>query len=531
MVNYIKISLNIFFTLLVIGLCSCQPNIVVAPDVIRLKIGKEPATLNPITASDSYTSQIEQYTHEYMIDRDLDTLEFKPKLATRWEISDDKKIFTFYLRRDVRWHDGHPLTADDVVYSYNLLMSDKIDAPHAKVYYQDIDRVEKVDDYTVKFHYKKIYFLGFSVCGTITIVPKHIVEKYDDFEASPFSRAPIATGPYKFKEWVSGKKIVLTRNEDYWGKKPEIREIQFLIIADEKVSFQVLKKGEIDMAQLTPIQWARQTNSKKFNENFYRFQFPSPGFSWIGWNNVHFAFKDKNVRRAMTLAIPREKISQKMSFGIDTIVNGTFFPDSKQYNKNIEPWPYDPKRAAALLTEAGWRDSDNDGVLDKDGKAFRFKFLLPSGGSDRIVTILQQELKNLGIAMDIEKIEWAAYLEKFRKREFDASLLGWGAPLEMDPYQIWDISQADTDGSSNVITFRNQAASDLIRAARVEFDEEKRNAIYHKFSEILHEEQPYTFLFNRPEMTVVSKRFGNVKRHKLGLDLLEWTVGAGSPRP
>lgn len=521
-----KLKSHHFFILIFIFIFSCRSSYQIPPDVIRIFMGQEPPTLNPITSADAYAASIQGYVFDSLIERDNDTFEFKPKIAERWEVSDDKKTYTFYLRKDVTWHDGKPMTADDVVFSYNLLMDPKTNAPALKVYYQDIDNVKKLDDYTVEFHYSKIYFLGLSICGYVPIVPKHIVEKYPDFEASDFSRHPVGNGPYVFKEWRTGNKIVLVRNENYWGEKPEIRVIEFKLIADPDIGLQVLKKGELDYYSLTSVQWAKQTNSEKFSKMFYKFAYPSPGYGFVGWNNEHPIFSDPRVRRAMTHMIDLETVVKKLYFGLGKIVNGTFFPYSKQYNTQIEPHGYNPAKAREILAEVGWKDSDGDGILDKNGKNFEFTFLYPSGNNarERMLTILKEDLRKAGIEMNLLKIEWAAFLDRINRHDFEATSLGWSSPYDMDPYQIFDISQADIPNSSNFISYRNQAASDLIRAARVEFDENKRNQLYWQFQEIIHEDQPYTFLFSSPSTVAVSKRFTNVKPHKSGLDLLEWKI-------
>lgn len=505
---------------------SCVSEYQVPADKIRIRLGAEPPSLNRITAQDAYASEVNGYLYDSLIQRNRDTLEWEPKIASRWEVSEDKKTYTFYLRQDVKWHDGTPVTAADVVFSYNLIMNPKVQAAHWRGYYQDIESVKEINPYTVQFKYKKIYFLALSFCGGIPMVPKHLVSQYEDFEASPFSRNPVGNGPFKFKKWVTNTKIILERNEEYWGEKPEIKTIEYKIIPDAAIGLQVLKKGLLDFYELTSIQWTKQTGSEKFNKMFRKIGYPSPGYSYIGWNNDHPIFKNAKVRRAMTHMVNRKKMNEKLNFGLGKIVVGPFFPFGKQYNKDIKPFKYDPNRSKELLKEAGWTDTDGDGLLDKDNKPFRFTFLYPSASknTERISTILKEELIKLGVDMNIVKMEWAAFLDRINKREFDATMLGWGTPIEGDPYQVWDMSGVEQKNSSNFISYKNKEASELIRKARVEFDEVKRNELYWKFQDILHEEQPYTFMFNKPAVVVVSRRFDNVKVHKTGLNLLEWTV-------
>jgi len=205
-------------------------------------------------------------------------------------------------------------------------------------------------------------------------------------------------------------------------------------------------------------------------------------------------------------------------------VTGTFYIFSKAYNKDLKPWPYDPARGRELLAEAGWKDTDGDGILDKNGKKFKFTFTIPSNRkfSERLATILKEDLSKNGIEMEINKYEWAVFVEKLHKRDFDAVTLSWSLGYSGDPYQIWHSSQ--TENGSNFCYFKNAEADDIITRARMEFDEDKRNAMYKRFHEILYIEQPYTFLFCTPALSIVSKKFDNVKVHITGLEYREWTI-------
>lgn len=507
-------------------LVACGHQLPRDPDAIILSMGAEPDTLNPITSSDAYSSQILGYLSDSLIERDKDTLEYKPKLAASWEISADHLVYIFRLRTDVTWHDGRPFTADDVIYTFNTIQDPKVEAPFLRVYYADITRIEKINDFAVKFVYKKPYFMGLSVCGGIPVLPKHIFETEPDFNAHSAGRHPIGTGPYIFKSWDTGKKITLVRNENYWDTKPEIKKIIFKIIPDDTVALQVLKKGDLDMASLRPIQWERQTNTEKFDKQFNKYRYLLPGYNYIGWNLRSPLFSDKRVRLALTHMVDRKKLLAKLQFGQGQVIEAPFFIESPQYNKNLAPIVYDKDKAQALLKEAGWTDSNGNGTLDKDGHEFTFTFLYPSASkfAERMATILKEDLSKIGIEMKIERMEWAAFLGKIETREFDATSLGWSTGFESDPYQIWHSSQSKIERGSNFVGFENSEADALIEKARVEFNTEKRNELYKKFQEILYEEQPYTFLFSSYSLMAVSHRYENVIVHKTGLDITEWRI-------
>lgn len=490
------------------------------------EIGAEPATLNPVTATDVYEGIVNGGIHETLSRRNNRTLEFEPLLARSWEVSRDRLSYTFHLRKDVKWHDGTPFTADDVVFSYNAVKDPGVAAAHLQSYYKDVRSYVKVDSHTVRCEYSKPYFLAFEFCSGIPVVAKHVFEK-GDFNGNPAGRKPVGTGPYVFERWETGREITVRRNPDYWGEPPRLERIVYSVILDPTVKLQLMRKQELDYASLLPLQWSKQTCDASFAKKFRKAAYTVPGYSYIGWNSRKPWFSDRRVRRAMTHLVDRETILRRILLGLGEVVTATFFVNSPEYPAAVEPYPYDPKKARALLDEAGWKDTDGDGVRDKDGVEFRFEFLLPSGSQtgEKISTILKEELSRSGIEMTIRKIEWAVFIQNINERRFDAATLGWSLGVETDPYQLWHSSQAE--GGSNFVGFRNPRADALMERAREEFSRPERVKMYREFSRILREEQPYTFLFARKSTVAVHGRFANVRLYPLGFDVLEWSVPAG----
>jgi peptide/nickel transport system substrate-binding protein len=359
--------------------------------------------------------------------------------------------------------------------------------------------------------------------GGMSIIPQHIFSS-GDFNTHPAGRSPVGSGPYRFVRWDTGKEIVLEKNEEYWGENPFLSRIVFKIITDETVALQVLKRGEMDLMALTPVQWVKQTEGRKFNRTFDKHKYYLPGYSFIGWNGRRPVFKDPLVRRAMTLLLDRESILENLRYGFGRVVSGNFFYESPDYDKNIEPWPYDPSKAVALLDEAGWVDSNGDGIRDKGGVDFKFEFTMTSGSqfADQVSTILKEELSKVGIEMSIRPLEWALFTRMLDDRNFDAVIMGWSLPVEADPYQVWHSSQVEK--GSNFIGFFDREADLIIEEGRVTFDKEKRVKLYRRFHQIMHEEQPYTFLFVNESLVAVDRRFENVNVYPLGLDTSEWWV-------
>lgn len=522
--RFIKHPSNLIFILLFVLLfVSCDFRVERDYRQLAYHVVSEPTTLNPITHTDAVASTILSFIYDSLLERDNVTLDFKPMLAKDWEISEDHLQYTFHLRDDVYWQDGKKLTADDVIFSYEKIQDPKVDAAPLRVYYKDVKKVEKLNDYTVRFTYSFPYFRALIMLGALPIIPKHVFDDGTDFNKNPAGRAPIGSGPYKFKKWITGRSILLERNEDYYGEKPAITGINFRIITDQNVALQVLKKGELDLASLTPMQWVKQTGSENFNERFDKYKYFSPNYSYIAWNSRRSFFSDRRVRRAMTMLLPRRKIKKHLYYDLAEIVTGNFFKFSPDYNQEIEPIKYDPKEAVRLLEEAGWADSDGDGIRDKDGVPFRFMFMSTgSRSSERITNILREELGKIGIDMEISKFEWTVFIKNINDRAYDATLLAWSMPFESDPYQVWHSTQVEK--GSNYVGFQNEEADMIIENARREFNDPKRRKMYKRFHEILHEEQPYVFLFMNPALVAVQKRFTNVKVYTLGIDIKEWGV-------
>jgi peptide/nickel transport system substrate-binding protein len=493
-------------------------------DWLIYHLSAEPATLNPITATDAYEGTVNNgKIYETLIERNNETLELEPLLAESWEVSEDKLKYTFKIREGIKWHDGTPFTSEDVVFSYKTIMNPKVDSPQLRSYFQEIRDVKALDELRVEFTYARPYFLALEFCGGMPIVPKHIFDN-GDFNTNPAGRDPIGTGPYKFVKWSTGREIVLEKNADYWGEKPKLDKIIFKIITDQTVAFQVLKRKDLDVSGLTPIQWERQTSSPAFKESFDKLSYFTPNYSYIGWNSKRPFFADKQVRTAMTHLVNRELILDKILYNLGAIVTNPFYINSPEYDKSIKPLDYNPVKAEELLKEAGWVDHDDDGIRDKDGVKFAFEFLIPGGSEtgEKIATILKEELDNMGIQMDIRKTEWAVFTARLNERNFDAVTLAWSMGVESDPYQIWSSTQAES--GSNFIGFKNEEADKLIEEARTEFDRDKRKKLYTRFAEIVHNEQPYTFLFCRKSTVAVNKRFENVVVYPLGIDPVEWHV-------
>jgi peptide/nickel transport system substrate-binding protein len=432
-----------------------------------------------------------------------------PSAAESYEESPDHLVFTFKLRKGMRFHDGKPVSARDLVATLDKILDPKEPTTSARSYYLDVKDYRALDENTFQVSLKKPYFLFLrQIATTLPILPAHLIDK-DEFRTNPIHRSPLGSGPWKFASWtLDPHQIVLERNEDYWGKKPYLEKLVFRFVPDPTVANQLFESGEFDlMTQIQPSLWMDMSRNPKLIRDFNRIRFYSKNYSWIGWNEERPFFTDPRVRRALALLFDRDTFNRNVLFDLDKPTTCHFLQDSEDCDPGLQPLPYDPVRAKAHLKEAGWVDHDGDGVLDKDGVKFRFTLLGPASSilMSKLSLVLKESYGRVGIEMDISRAEWSVFSKRVADRDFDACILMWGDTDAMsDPFQIWHSSQAKA--GSNMIGFRNTRADVLIEKARVEFDPVKRSALYRELGRVFYEEQPYLWLFIRPDLDAVRKR-------------------------
>jgi len=542
----------------------------VTGDWLVSHILSDPESLNPLTSNDAGSARILGYIFETLLDHHPQTLALRPQLAlARPQISDDKLTYTFTIRRDAHFQDGKPLTGRDVLFSLKAIKNPWVNAPFLRVYYQSLVQAELVDDSTLRLVAQEPYFRNESTLGTFSVLPQHYYDPEGLLdavslaelaamrpgdpaaEASPqaararqfaerfntnLARQPMGSGPYKFHSWKTGQEVVLQRDPNYWGVGKEgidqayIDQYTARVFNNTDAALVALKAGEIDAMSLTPIQHLKQTSGARFDKQFAKHLFFTPTYSWIGWNNDHPIFSDTRVRQAMTYLTNRKQMVKTILFDLGEVVDGPIYLFRPEYDKTLFSYPYDPQKALQLLGEAGWKDTDGDGILDKviagQKVPFRFEIKFNSGNEIRksVALTVQDELKKHGIDASVRQLDWTIYLDEVRNHKFDAIILGWGMPAtEPEEYQVWHSSQAANKGS-NVISFTNARADALLEEYRRTFDVQKRIELYREFQHILNQEQPYTFLFIQKAILAVERRFQNVNLYPGGPRPLEWWV-------
>ncbi len=537
----------------------------------------DPENFNPYVSNDSGASAVHQYVFESLLDLENESPYKLRGLIAKGPpaVSEDKLTYTFDLRDDVYFADGKPLSANDVLFSIKVIKNPKVLAASLRNYYSAISDVRQEGKYRISFICREPYFRNNISLGSLQILPRHFYDPdglLDPVDASSlidgtwetgphaervqqfaekfntgYHRKMLGSGPYLVEKWeddvVTGQKVILTRNHNYWGMdradlmhKGYVEKVVFKIVNDQEAAFIELTNGNIDYFGLRPLQFKDKSWSPDFMDRFKKSVVYSSGYVYIGWNNAHPIFRDKRVRKAMTYLTDRESMVLNLMFGLAETVEGPIHKFRPEYNHSLEPHPYDPDRALVLLEEAGWADSDNDGILDKDVDGekmpFKFEFLVNSGNQLRkdIALALQYELQDIGIACEVRELDWTIFLDRVvRKKDFAACTLGWTGSLRLPPdsYQIWHSSQAEGQGS-NYIGFKNEEVDGILETYRREFDMDKRVQLYRRFQKILYDEQPYTFLWKSRNAISYNRRFVGDNWYAIGADTQEWWVGAGN---
>lgn len=485
----------------------------------------EPSVLIPMLAGDSASHNIAGMIFNGLVKYDTD-LSVIGDLAESWEISSDGLVITFHLRKGVKWFDGVEFTADDVMFGFKTIIDEKTPTAYKEDFLQ-VKKAEVLDKYTFRAIYEKPFAPALTSWSFLVVLPKHLLEG-KDITKSDLKRNPVGLGPYKLNKWVAGQELILDSYKEYFEGRPYIDRYVYRVIPDPATMFLELKAGGIDMMGLTPIQYSKQTETDFFRNNFQKFRYPVFAYTYMGFNLKHPWFKDKRVRQAIAYAIDKSEIVDVVLFGLGSPATGPYVPNTWPYNPNVKRYEYNPEKAKQLLKEAGWEDTDGDGLLDKDGKPFKFTIRTNMGNTLRknTATIIQWRLAKIGIKVEIEALEWSTFINEFiDKRRFEAVILGWGIGLDPDQYDIWHSSKTK-EKEFNFITYNNPEVDELLEKGRRTFSIEERKKAYFKIQGILAEEVPYIFLYVPDATPIVHARFKGIKPSPIGItyNLPKWYV-------
>jgi microcin C transport system substrate-binding protein len=439
-------------------------------------------------------------------------------LAESWNVSEDKKTFTFHIYRDARWSDGKAITAEDVQFYYDVIMNPKNMTSIFRVDLQRFDRPIIIDEKTIEVTAKEAHWNNFWVAASMVAFPKH-VWKDVDFNKQNFE-FPVVSGPYRLKEVQTNRYILMERRSDWWGQIKKYNQfkynfdyIKYKFMTDQNKVLEAFKKGEFDAYPIyTSLIWANQTKFEQVNKGWVVRQSiynkEPRGFQGFAINLRRPIFQDVKVRKALCYLLNRELMNEKLMFNEYFLLN-SYYPDlyPNNINPDVEVLKYDPVKARELLTEAGWKVGA-DGFLAKDGVPFKVTFLTKDVDL-RHHNIYVEDLKKVGIKAEIEQVSQSTATKKEDEHDFDLTWKNWGAARLRDPENSWDSSTADQLSTNNVSGVKDSVIDGLIKEQKTEMSLDKRNEILKKIDKRLYEIIPYVLLWQADHTRLLYwNRFG-----------------------
>lgn len=495
--------------------------------IFRVFAGPYPKSFNHYLENSVTAANIFGLMYESLLSREPLSMDSAPGLAKRWTVSEDKQTFTFHLDPAARWSDGTPITAADVAWTYDTIMDPTHLTGVHKVSLERLNPPEIIDDHTIRFTAKEVHWGNLLYAGGFSILPKHAFEDVD-FNRLNFE-FPVVSGPYQLGRVTEGSRLQMERREDWWAGDQERMQgllnfdtIEMRFFGDRDLAFDVFRRGEFDLfAVYTAHIWANQTSGERFDRNWIVKQSihnHSPrGFQGWAMNMRRPPFDDVRVRRALAHLINREKMNRTLMHSAYAL-HRSYYEDLyglDQPNENALI-PFDKEKARALLTEAGWIANPRTGRLEKDGQPFVITFLANSGDADKFLNIYREDLRDVGIQLNIERKDWAAWAQDMDEFNFDMTWAAWGAGLYKDPEGQWHSREAERAGGNNITGFQSERVDELIERQREIFDVEERHALVREIDAILVEEVPYILLWNLDYTRILYwNRFGTPD-HVLG---------------
>ncbi len=471
-------------------------------------------------ANEEVSQAIDIQVLETLMEYHPETYELVPLLAEDWKVSKDKKTFTIKLNPKATFSDGKPLTAEDVKFTWDTVMNPKNQTVPFQSYYESFESCTVKDTHTLEFKVRTVHFKNLPKLGEFMVLPKHVYSTGDFNKA--YNNILVGSGPYIVSEAKTGEKVTLTRNENYWGKdlplnigRNNFGKLVYKSVPDYNVGLEQFKRGDIDYFYfLVSKMWATQTDGPLFQNNYIKkirgensFPFGMQGFAW---NMRKPLFQDAKVRRALTHAMDRERYIRDLFYGQYIVSTGIVSPKSEYHSPNNKPIPYDPKKAKALLKEAGWDKTDSDGILIKDGKRFEFEVLCENPALTRFLTVVQEDFKKMGVKMSIRPTDWATFIKLMDDRQFDVVAAARSRMVEPSDFSNeWGMKEADLKGSNNVPGYKNEEVDALTKKIDTTFEKKERLKLVRRLDEIISQDQPYSFTYEATYFRVAHwNRFG-----------------------
>ncbi len=476
-----------------------------------------PTLFNSLYSDDNVSGDVEDLIFEGLVGSNKE--DFTPntdELAESVEESEDGLTYTVKLKEGVKFHDGEDLTADDVVFTYNIPLHEDYDGPR-KSNFEALESVEKVDDLTVKFHMKKVDAQFHAVGLSFKILPEHIlkdvpVAELGDHEFN--TKNPIGSGPFKFVEWKDGEYLKVEAFDDYYQGRPHLDSITLKFVPDANAMLTQLQNRDIDFWDGVPPSDIETVKSFQDDIGIKVEEGLALQYNFFAPNLRNDLFKEKEVRQAITHAIDRETIVNEIVEGHGEVAHVPESPLSWAYNEDVPHFDYDPEKAKKMLADAGWKPG-SDGILEKDGKRFSFEVKTNQGNKERedIVVLLQEQLKEVGIEAKPKVVEFSSLIADIDPGvwNFDAIVLGWSLATDPDPSAIYHTKEIEK--GLNFTGYSNPELDQLMDEQLQELDQEKRKKQLGDIQAKLAEEQPYTYLYYPTEFRAMPAELEGYEFH------------------
>jgi peptide/nickel transport system substrate-binding protein len=463
--------------------------------------------LNPLVAAETLASDILRFLLFLPLVRLDEALEYEGALAAAWRFDGDTLV-TFELRDDVRWHDGRATTAHDVAFTYERLRDAETGFANPS-YFEGWQEVEVLDSVTLRFrlrpHADPLY--GWT---ETPIVPRHLLADVApaQLRTAAFNRAPVGNGPYRFVSHSAGDRTILEANPDFpeaLGGPPNIQRVVWRVIPENSAQVAELLAGTVDMILSPRPEQARELDRRPALRLVVQ---PSRNYYFIGWNSRRDGLGDPRVRRALTMAIDRQRLIDGLRAGFGELAAGPVAPYHWAHDPGIAPLPHDPAGARELLADAGWVDR-GDGVLrDVRGTALSFALKVPAGSEFNrdAAELIRQDLAAIGVRVRTEATEWAVLLADVTgpERRFDAVLLGLTADMRLNLRDSFHSSALG--GPLQLASYSNAEVDGIIDATAVLLDRDDARPLLRRLQQIMLDEQPWSFLYYYPDLRLLNER-------------------------
>ncbi|PTM58105.1 peptide-binding protein [Desmospora activa] len=497
---------------------------------------------NPVYYEDQYDFNVISKAFDALWAYNDDLELEKPLLAKEWELSEDGKELTITLQDDIKWHDGEPITTDDLIFAWETIAAkdysgsrfytvEQIEGAEEKHEgkAKSISGVEKVDEQTVKVTFKERAANALANLWSYPI-PEHIFKGMSDEQiknAAATKKEPVGSGPFKITEIKPNEYVVLDRFDDYYRGEPYLDKVIWKVV-EQEVAVGALENGEIDaLGQIAPTEF----DALKKNEDLVVEEDQDFGYQYMAFNLDKKSVQDKALRQAITYGINRQALVDGLLKGHGSVLNQHIPQRSWAYNKDLDDaYSYDPDEAKKILKDAGYEDKDGDGFVENpDGKKLQLTLSYPTGNPirEKSAPIIVEDLKKIGVNMKLNRpTEASVHFDNIEKGKYEVALAGWSLTPDPDPSGIW----LSTD-KWNYARWKNKESDELIKKgvySKDALDQDKRAQIYQEWTEVVSEDAPFVFLYAQNWIEAWNQRVQGVKFGYSGAleseDAHEWWI-------